>query len=63
MAKFVIGVLIVVFALVLLTAVVYRWFESREATKRQKMKLDHERQMKREEQDYDEFMAVIEDDE
>lgn len=54
--RFIIGMMIVLFGLSLMTFVIYKWFESREMTKRQKLKQEHERTM-------EELDRVFDDDE
>lgn len=61
MSRFVVGVLLVVLAILLLAAVLYRWFDARESTKQTKMQLEHERDMQRQEAEHEERMELFDD--
>lgn len=61
MSRLVVGVLLVVLALVVLAAVLYRWFAARESTKQTKMRLEHEREMQRQEAKHEEHMELFDD--
>lgn len=63
MAKFVIGVLVLLIGLVLLAAVLFRALENRSETKQQKLEQRHELRMEREQRNYEELMTALEDDE